>query len=239
MVFESVTAGPLNLNEQEFKQYKNMISDYLIQIYPNKVNIEDLKFIGPQKFDNPGRFKSIINYANTNTTLLKSIVEKFSIESVVELFNFLKQHNRDILAPEGQYFQDTLDILKRTESYGIQNETLAAQFFQNVIKEKTGQDVQVKRSETDSKEDLIDGIDLFFEFNGKRYTCQVKPLVEIKNDGENWVVVSNGRIKPYKVSYYIFVDRNRQRFVAFKNRNVSIVGVTLTFDEGSFVYLTK
>lgn len=234
-LFESITVGLLNLSDQEFNQYKNFIKSSLDKIYPNKVNIENLTFVGPQKFDYPGRYKSIINYANTNMTLLKSIVDKFSIESTQELFNFLNQNYKEILSPEGQYFQNTLDILKRTEDYGNQNEILAAQFMQNVIKEKTGQNVEVKRTNTDSKEDLIDGVDVYFILDGKKYICQVKPLKEMSFNNQNYTIVSSGRIKPYKVDYWIFVDRNRQKFAAFKNRNASISNYTLTFDKNSFV----
>jgi sialic acid synthase SpsE len=110
--------------------------------------------------------------------------------------------------------------------------------MQSVIKQKTGQNVEVKRTETDSREDFIDGIDLHFTLDGKRYTCQVKPLKEFEliNNSETYRIKSSGRIKQYNVSYFVFVNKDRQKFAVFKNRNVTISNDTLTFPKSSFVF---
>jgi hypothetical protein len=238
VIFESVQLGTFDMSDQEFNQYKNLVQKFLSEIYPDKVNIGDEKFISGQKFDYPGRYKSIINYANTNITLLMSIVKMFSIQNVKELFEFLNKNYKEIFSPEGSSFTNTLNILKKTEEYGNQNEQLAAIYMQSVIKQKTGQNVEVKRTETDSREDLIDGIDIYFTLDGKRYTCQVKPLKEIElfNNFESYKIKSSGRIKKYNINYFIFVNKNRQKFAVFKNRNVTISGDTLTFPMSSFVF---
>ena len=238
VIFEGVQLGMFDMNDQEFNQYKSLVQKFLFEIYPDKVNIGDIKFISGQKFDYPGRYKSIINYANTNVTLLKSIVKMFSIENVKELFEFLNKNYKEIFSSEGSSFANTLNVLKKTEEYGNQNEQLAAMYMQSVIKQKTGQNVEVKRTETDSREDFIDGIDLHFTLDGKRYTCQVKPLKEFEliNNSETYRIKSSGRIKQYNVSYFVFVNKDRQKFAVFKNRNVTISNDTLTFPKSSFVF---
>lgn len=237
VIFEGVQLGTFDMNDQEFNQYKNLVQKLIFEIYPDKVNIGNIKFIAGQKFDYTGRYKSIINYANTNVTLLKSIVKLFSIESVKELFEFLNKNYKELFSPEGSGFSNTLSVLKKTEEYGNQNEQLAAMYMQSVIKQKTGQNIEVKRTETDSREDFIDGIDLYFTLDGKRYTCQVKPLKNLEvNNSEDYKITSSGRIKQYNVSYFVFVNKDRQKFAVFKNRNVTISNDTLTFPKSSFVF---
>lgn len=240
-ILETVQLGLFDLNKEEFDQYKNKVNRYLHQIYPQKINIDGMIFVATQKFDEQTRIKSIINYANTNITLIKSLVKIFSIESTAELFNVIDENYKDLFLPNGQYFENTLRILRRTEQIGVENELLAAMFLQNVIKQKLGIDVEVKRTNTDSKEDLIEGIDLFFSISGERYTCQVKPLKSMTPDTKtmaqpvNYTIKSSGRIKEYNVNYWVFIDRTNQKYAVFRNKKVTISYETVTFDKSSFV----
>ena len=61
VIFEGVQLGTFDMNDQEFNQYKSLVQKFLFEIYPDKVNIGDIKFIAGQKFDYPGRYKSIIS----------------------------------------------------------------------------------------------------------------------------------------------------------------------------------
>ena len=242
VIFESVQLGSFLMSDQEFKQYMNLVQTFLFKIYSDKVSIGRLQFVGRQSFDHQGRYKSIINYANTNINLLTSIVRDFSIQSCKELFDFLKSDYIKIFSPDGSYFSNTLDILKKTEESGDQNEQLASVYMSFVIKQKTGQDIQVQRTVKDSIDDIIDGVDLYFTLDGKKYTCQVKPLqyarVRVNNFDQpsEYMVVSSGRIKEYKVDYFIFVNKRTQKFIVFKNRNATIHENTVTFPKSSFVF---
>jgi hypothetical protein len=93
----------------------------------------------------------------------------------------------------------------------------------------------VQRSPTDSREDLLEGIDLFFEMNGNKYTCQVKPLKSFTLVGDKYIVKSTGKIKHYHTHYMCFIDRINKKYILFQNKNVLIDQDTLTFDAKCYV----
>ena len=230
-ILENYTIGPISLSYSEFGSYQRKIKDQLEKLYADTVTIDNIVFVAKQSFDNTQRLKSIINYANSNITLCGWIVKNFNCTKKDDLFNVIETESKNLFAPDGPYFNEVIKILSRTEFYGIQNEEFAAKYLEGFLKQNSI-DSKVYRTETDCEDDLIKGIDLYFDYNGKKITCQVKPLKELHNKVKSmFEVVSSGKLKPYSVHYLIFVNYKQNKLIMFKNK-----GVTFE-DKTAFIHL--
>jgi hypothetical protein len=117
-----------------------------------------------------------------------------------------------------------LGKLQITESSGIRNEEYGVKILTNILREK-GIASKVYRTETDCRDDLLHGIDLYFNFKNsqgvdKKATCQVKPLKSYSEEGDTFKVVSSGKLQPYNVNYLMFVDTAAKRALLFKNSDM-------------------
>jgi hypothetical protein len=233
-ILESVNLGNLTLSDSEFNDYKRYLNNRILNLYPDHVDISGSKFVKAQKFEDPSRFKSIRNYVNTNIMLNSWIVRTFKIESLPDLIEFVHLNTKDLFVEGGEYFLEVIRILKTTEDIGIRNEINACKILQNVIFEKLGANVEVNRTGTDSSDDIFLGIDIYFILDGKKWTCQVKPLKEISFIGDKVKIKSSGRIKKYSTHYWVFID-SQNKFAILRNVNPIISGVDLEFDKSSLV----
>lgn len=233
-ILESVSLGNLVLSDSEFNDYKRYLNKRLLDLYPDHVDISGSKFVKAQSWEDKDRFKSILNYVNTNIMLNSWIVRTFGIERFSGLIQFVHLNTNELFLQDGKYFDQVIKILKRTEEIGMRNEINACKILQSVIFEKLGKNVQVIRTETDSSDDIFHGIDIYFILNSKKWTCQVKPLKEINIIGDKVRVKSSGRIKKYSTHYWMFIN-DQNRFALFQNKNPIINGVELEFDLSNLV----
>jgi hypothetical protein len=228
-ILESVSLGNLVLSDSEFNDYKRYLNKRLLDLYPDHVDISGSKFVKAQRWETPNRFKSILNYVNTNIMLNSWIVRTFKIESFSGLIQFVHLNTNELFLQDGEYFDQVIKILKTTEEIGMRNEINACKILKNVIFEKLGKNVEVIRTETDSSDDIFDGIDIYFILDDKKWTCQVKPLKDISFIGDKVKVKSSGRIKKYSTHYWMFID-SQNKFALFKNKNPIINGFDLEFN---------
>lgn len=233
-ILESVSLGTLILSESEFNDYKKYLNKILLDLYSEHVEISGSYFVKAQDWEDKNRFKSILNYTNTNIMLNSWIVRSFGIEGFSELIEFIHFNKNNLFLEGGEYFDKVIEILKKTEEIGIRNEIAACNVLENIIYQKLGVKVSVKRTETDSKDDIFYGIDIYFILNGKKWTCQVKPLKDINIIGDKVKVKSSGRIKKYSTHYWMFINE-QNRFALFQNKNPIINGVELEFDLSNLV----
>lgn len=213
-IFESI-----NIHNNYFK--------YLIENILEKelgyelIKIENVgKFIKPLEWEDQKKLKSILNYANTNKSLLFKLSNKFNLNTNKELYNFIKDNKKELFVKGGKYFYTVLQCLNDTISKGEKNEEYAKKFLMENWKEKN---CIARRTETDYEDDLIKGIDIYFTIDGgkREYTVQVKPLKLASLISDNFRVESSGVVKKYNVDYYIFVDRKNGILFMFRNNNVS------------------
>lgn len=230
--------GNFNISYNNFIKYQNIVRSVLLKLYKSKIiNIEGINFISNLPFDNPNRIKSIINYAPSNIYLCASLIKEFDLKNEKELISFIYDNKNELFLKNGKYFNKVIDKLTRTENVGVKNEKLAAKQLSFYIKNKLNKNIEVIRTETDCKDDLMYGIDLYFYIDNKKYTCQVKPLKSISNLGDSFVVKSSGKIKKYDVDYLIFVNSFSNKIVLFQNKGVSLNGYNLIIDKKSLVKL--
>ena len=233
-LFENYTFGPIIMTYNDFYNYQNLVKSEIDKIYSEKVTIDNMTFVAKQSFDSPQRLKSIINYANSNTNLCEWIVEKFECISIVDLFNTIREESLNLFSPEGKYFQKVLKTLTNTEAIGIRNEEFAAKYLQDFLAQKQI-NTKVYRTETDCGDDLLRGIDLYFDYNGKVITSQVKPLKDIKISDEKIEILSSGKLKPYSVHYLLFVNFKENKVIMFRNKNVTYDNKTVYINTDSLI----
>ena len=219
-ILENYIIGNIPMTYQEFYNYQNLVKSELHKIYSEEITIDKMVFVAKQSFDNPKRIKSIINYANSNMLLCEWIIEKFKCSTLEELFNSIKRESKNLFSPEGSYFNNVLEKLIYTEGIGIKNEEFAAKFVEDFLAQREIE-TKVFRTETDCHDDLIEGIDLYFDYKGRKITCQVKPLKDVKEVGPNLGILSSGKLKPYKVNYLIFVNSKKNKAIMFHNKDVT------------------
>lgn len=233
-LLENRILGPIIMTSNDFDNYQNLVKSEIDKIYSEKVTIDNMIFVAKQSFDSPQRLKSIINYANSNINLCEWIVKKFECISIVDLFNTIREESLNLFSPEGKYFQTVLEKLTNTEAIGIRNEEFAAKYLQDFLAQKQI-NTKVKRTETDCGDDLLRGIDLYFDYNGKKITSQVKPLKDIKISDEKIEILSSGKLKPYSVHYLLFVNLKENKVIMFRNKNVTYDNKTVYINTDSLI----
>jgi hypothetical protein len=238
-LLESVKFGRLDLTNDQFVTYKKVVTETLLRLYSNHINIGGVYFVARQSFENPDRIKSILNYSNTNIMLAKWIVQNFKITTFEDLIDFVITKAADLFLSQGEYFTEVVKILKKTEEIGIKNELESCKIMSDVIFEKLGKRVDVMRTETDSPDDIFYGVDIFFNLGEKEFTCQVKPLKDIYQKDLDIVVVSSGRIKKYDTHYWMFIHidnyTQEKKWALFQNKEPIINDVILTFKKENLV----
>jgi len=232
--------GKFVINKREFSQYMNQIKKILAFMYPKSdyetITTEDgsitvLKALQSEK--DAGRDYSVLNKVNTNIKLMIRLVNKFDLKSFVELVMFVRANREDLFTDNGKYFHIVYDTIRSTELVGEKNEERACEHIKDIIKKRFSIVVDPVREVTSSYKDMVLGIDITFTIKGKDYTCQVKPLMLHKTEGDNIKVRSSGRIKPYKTDYIAFVGYTD--ILLFRNNDVSINGSILTIPATNLV----
>lgn len=235
-----VDLATITITDEQMREYSIIIRDLLSKLYPESVEISGIYFIKTQEFENPVRKRSILNYLNTNITFLKWLCRNFEINSYEDIIYVLSKNSKELFLPGGEWFENTIDILKNTERIGELNEFKACDILKNVINEKLNEQIEVKKTQTDSEEDILFGIDIFFKLEGKIYTYQVKPLKGYNLEGKNYIIKSSGRLKYYEnVHYIIFINNNKYEnvteYILFKNRIIDISGTFITIGSENMV----
>ncbi len=237
---EDYDLGKLKITTNQFYNYKSFIDSILNLLYdPSKrENIPDLglfiKALPSEKSD--GREFSILNKINTNLAVLRFLVKELDPIDYDNLKYIINDLKNDIFFEDGKYFQEIRRIIKGTESVGERNEILVMEYIKNIVKVKFNQDVEMRRSPTSSYKDLILGVDVEFNLNGKEYTCQVKPLVSKQIIGEFFQIESSGNIKKYKTNYIAFSNFRTSEVLLFQNKEVSFVGKSIKINKSFLVH---
>lgn len=195
---------------------------------------------------------SILNRINTNYTALsiminsindvldkgKSNIEKFdfsmefgSKEFYVEydrLMEFCKRNARKIFLKTTEEDGSTIinnivNAIRRTKGVGDNAEKIVVDFLPKLNKKVTN--IKLPEGSGDAN-DMVGGADVFFDFNGRTFTIQVKKVrsVNIYNKdnsvGVNYYTRGASISKHYKTDYYAILDNIDLYF--FKNDNSKI-----------------
>lgn len=256
-----IIRGPkfsFEMSDREHNDFKNLVVEKLELVYGkdsfSKVDGIWGNFLEPvEGIENPNRIKSILNYLNTNILFREMICRKKpSISNYSDLRDYFDKNYQKFIEKSGEYFGQVLQLLERTEEKGVLNELSAIPRLKRGLKEKLSLDVDVYRTETDSKDDLIFGIDIYYLEDGQMVGCQVKPLVSFREDLDQIIIESSGLIKRYRgIKFLIFIDRHSSekpdeekyvrgtKFFIFYNDPIEIQNKTLIFSKGSLFYTNQ
>lgn len=236
---ESVNLGKFQISSDEFAQYKNTINRILtVEMYPDMLkSVGSMKLVKALPYEENGRDFSVLNKVNTNIRLMSAIVSTFAINNFKDLLAFVSDNRNDLFTDGGKYFRSLVyTTIRSTEKIGEENEELVANYIKNLAKDKYGIDIRPVREVTSSENDMIRGIDITFDILGKAYTCQVKPLISYREDGDNFIITSSGLIKQYSTDYIAFANIPRKEVMMFQNKNIGIDGNIITIKN---LYLVK
>lgn len=231
LILEDYDLGQFSITRDQFITYRKTIENILLkELYPNNVRVvQGIPLLTPLNCEkNEGRDFSIFHKINTNVTVMKYLVKEFQLKNFDDLITLVVTRKNELFIEGSKYLIQIQKILKITEEYGDKNEYLALEYIKKVIKSKMSLDVSPTRSPTGSYDDLINGIDIKFNANGKEFTCQVKPLVSVAERGGNSVIVSSGNIKNYHTHYLAFANHRTGEVLLFQNKEVTFSGNTLT-----------
>lgn len=224
--FEKFQLGGISVNKRQRSIYENLVRSKLESIYNNFIEApgpdnKTIKFVGVQSFDSEGRWKSIINYADSNNKLANWIVRNFECKTFANIIDTLNREYQNLYSPDGKWFSKVIEILHETEESGIRNEVFAVEMIKKSM-EESGKQCQIKRTVTDSWDDCILGIDLVLEYSGKKYTCQVKPYtsMELLPGMEVYKLQTTSKVKEYEVDYMVFVNIELKSVIVFENKGV-------------------
>lgn len=234
LIQEDITIGDFSITESQFREYMSFIDSIikgdLYSSRDNVISVDGIEMIKALPSEvKRGRTISILNKVNTNRNLMSNISFKFKIKTFIGLKEFIQVNKVDLFTDNGRYFNEIVwNTIRKTEEVGEKNEEMVCVYIKDIMKSKYNVDVDPIREITSSYKDMILGIDITFPYNGKEYTCQVKPLKSISDDGVNIKVRSSGRIKKYDTDYIAFSNYFEKSVFMFRNKGVTINGDVIT-----------
>lgn len=237
---ESQDFGKFVMSDSEFSTYKSTVNTILRDMYKEHLVLVDgmnlVKALPSEK--NIGREYSTLNKVNTNITLIRKMVNMFSLNNTDELIKFIQDNKSELFTDNGRYFKNLVfSTIRSTEKKGEDNEDYVCEYIKTIVKLKFNEDISPVREATSSYKDMVLGIDITFTVNAREYTCQVKPLKSIKYSGDYIIITSSGLIKEYNTNYIAFANKDESKVLLFRNTksDVSINGVTITINKKNLV----
>lgn len=195
--------------------------------------------------------RSVINKLNTNYScfcILVKDINKVLIYRQVEPINFLgkspKQQEEEtmklikyieafgdrIFNTNSDTFKNLMNTLNRTHALGEKRETDTL----GRLKKKFGEKNVIKIGGLGSKEDMVQGIDITVNMDGKEYTAQVKPFSKLINSNGNIIAIDTGNVKKYNTDWLIFTNNTATK--VFDNKNTQIIDGNYVFPESALIY---
>ena len=226
IIKESINLDRFIISDSEFNQYKSKINNILkSELYSDNLDqVEGLTLVKALPYEvNQGRTFSVLNKVNTNILLLKKMVTMFGLNNFQDIISFVENNKIELFTQNGQYFESLVyKTIRHTEKIGEDNEDFVCNYLKFLAKQKYGQDITPVREVTSSYNDLILGIDITFQINKIDYTCQVKPLKEVRQKGDSIIITSSGRIKNYNTNYIAFANKSENKILLFRNKDVQV-----------------
>jgi hypothetical protein len=224
---------------------KNVLSEYYYEVDPTGKE----QMSGFYNIESDDR--SVINKLNTNYScfcILVKDINKVLSSKQVEQINFLgktpkKQEEETlrfikyieafgsrIFNPNSDTFKNLMNTLTRTHNLGEKRETdtLAK------LKKKFGENNVTKIGGLGSKEDMVEGIDITINIDGKKYTSQVKPFSKLIYNNGNITALETGSVKKYNTDWLIFTNNTSTQ--VFDNKNTKIIDGNYVFPESALIY---
>jgi len=220
LIRENYNLGSFSISRSQFNTYKGFIDTVLRGMYGDTILIPGFgEFIKPRSFEsNEGRHISILNKVNTNLSVLSYLVREFKLSNFNEVIELIKTNSKELFLENSKYLPKIVEIIKATEKAGDKNEDLAISYIKEIIMLKKDINVTPNKVPTSSYKDLVLGIDVEFDINGKTYTCQVKPLVNHTYQDQLVLITTSGNVKHYNTDYICFSNWRSGSSILFQNK---------------------
>lgn len=218
---ESYDLKSFVMSDNDFQTYKNFIKSLMLQMHENNlVKVNGLNLIKALPTESKyGREYSVLNKVNTNIMLLDKLTSLFGANSTQDLMRKINYHKDNLFYENGKYFDLVLQTIRYTEKKGEENEEMVCDYIKNLIQNKFGKNITPFREPTASYKDMILGIDITFNIDGKDYTCQVKPIKSFKEYESSIIIESSGILKQYNTDYIAFSNKDKNLILLFRNKN--------------------
>ena len=195
--------------------------------------------------------RSVINKLNTNYScfcILVKDINRVLMSKQIEPINFLgkspKQQEEEtiklikyieafgdrIFNTNSDTFKNLMNTLNRTHTSGEKRETDTL----GRLKKKFGETNVSKIGGLGSREDMVQGIDITVNMDGKEYTAQVKPFSKLMYSNGNITAIDTGNVKKYNTDWLIFTNNTATQ--VFDNKNTKIIDGNYVFPESALIY---
>ena len=195
--------------------------------------------------------RSVINKLNTNYScfcILVKDINRVLMSKQIEPINFLgkspKQQEEEtiklikyieafgdrIFNTNSDTFKNLMNTLNRTHTSGEKRETDTL----GRLKKKFGETNVSKIGGLGSREDMVQGIDITVNMDGKEYTAQVKPFSKLIYSNGNITAIDTGNVKKYNTDWLIFTNNTATQ--VFDNKNTKIIDGNYVFPESALIY---
>ena len=195
--------------------------------------------------------RSVINKLNTNYScfcILVKDINRVLISRQIEPINFLGKSPK-------QQEEETMKLIKYIEAFGSRIFNTNSDTFKNLmytlnrthtlgekretdtlgrLKKKFGENNVSKIGGLGSKEDMVQGIDITVNMDGKEYTAQVKPFSKLIYSNGTITAIDTGNVKKYTTNWLIFTNNTATQ--VFDNKNTKIIDGNYVFPESALIY---
>lgn len=243
-----------NVNKTVRNIYKNTINTVLKNVFVDKYHTknEDGEIPGIYNLEKPGR--SVINYMNTNYSVMCIMVkdlnsvlvgqlgeeplsfdDKTPSEQILEIkrmCNYIERFQERIFRKSSSTFKNIMATLKQKDAIGIKREQMA----KTIIETKLPNTRVELIAGAGKEKDAYKKIDLEIYQRGKKITAQVKGFDELIPENEKLVVTKTGEIDIYKVDWMVFVKG--RTVLIFRNKPEIVLG-QYVFDMNDLLYHLK
>ena len=139
---------------------------------------------------------------------------------------------KDIFTKNNQDFINIIKVLKKLWDRGQKSEDDVS----SKITKYFGSESSVEKiGGHGEKNDAFKGIDLIVNIGERKYTAQVKPFSNMKNEDGKITVYDTGNVKPYNVNWLIFINTKSNKILIFENNPVKDHH-QYVFDESSLIH---
>lgn len=235
---ESYDLKSFVMSNNDFHTYKNFINSLLWKMHENNlVKVNDLILIKALPAElRYVREYSVLNKVNTNILLLRKLTSLFDANNTQDLMQKISYNKDNLFYENGKYFYIVFQTIRSTEKKGEENEEIVSDYIKNLVQNKFNKNIKPTIEPTASYKDMILGIDITFNIDGKDYTCQVKPIKSFKMDNESIIIESPGLLKQYNTDYIAFSNKDKNILLLFRNKNrMQINDSTVRMDKKNLV----
>lgn len=228
-----VNLSGIETTKGEVSKLNNIIHNYVKDVY--------LEF-GYRPYS--GNVDINVNGLVINTEYLDKMVNNYTIynkfirlknfKTFNDLLVFISTNLEKIYKYGGYYFNEVLTILNRTISMGNSGEQFAIAAFIDAFADKLGVSINVDKP---TLEEDLKGIDGKFNYDGKNYTIQIKPMDSYKvyPAPDDYILIKTKGSLSLATNYLVTYDLNDKKVIIVRNKGIVISGDTFKVPSASVV----